>query len=187
MLKNTEKILLYFTLWTQLALRGPKHSHFQMKVSAALKLVAKKSKISHAHDPESLTPFKALTHIISSNALKQKLSAAIRSEPPPEFWSAIHMCFSTSVLLQHGQKWKVWDKTQQPVGSQEWNEGGRHKICSLSAASCWKSHRAGLPPAYSQEQVYISDLRECIKRPLERKSPNYLEIISVFVFVTENK
>lgn len=54
-----------------------------MKVSAALKLVAKKSKISHAHNPESLTPFKALTHIISSNALKQKLSAAIRSEPPP--------------------------------------------------------------------------------------------------------
>lgn len=42
-----------------------------MKVSATLKLEVKKAKISHAHNPESPTPLKALTYIICSNALKQ--------------------------------------------------------------------------------------------------------------------
>lgn len=37
MLQDTEKIVLYFTVGIQLALRSPKHSHFQMKASAVLK------------------------------------------------------------------------------------------------------------------------------------------------------
>lgn len=141
---------------------------------------------------QSLTPLKALTHIISSYTSKQNSQLPLSLNSPNSgltFTSASAFLYrfdsgrSEMCGIKH-----IW---KQPFGrteGQEWNEGGRHKICSLSAASCWKSHRAGLPPAYSQQQVYLeSDLRECIKRPLERKGPKDLEIISVFIFVTENK
>lgn len=47
-------------------------------------------------------------------------------------------------------------------------EGMRQIQDSLSAASCRQSHSIGLAPAYNQQQVYISDVKERTNKPLQR-------------------